>query len=149
MLVQSHFSRVRLFETLWTVARQAPLSMGFSRQELWSGLPVSSPGDLPNLGIESTSLRSPALQADSLPLSYQGSPKWCIILIDFWRLNQLCIFGIMHFFMAYNFFICCWFWFANILLRIFISLVMQLYRILFVCPSVMSLSGFDIRVILA
>ena len=46
------------------VARQAPLRMGFSRQEYWSGLPFPSPGDLPNLGIKP---RSPALQADSLP----------------------------------------------------------------------------------
>ena len=50
--------------TPWTVARQAPLSMGFSRQEYWSGLPFPSPGDLPDPGIEP---RSPALQADSLP----------------------------------------------------------------------------------
>ena len=49
--------------TPWTVACQTPLSMGFSRQEYWSGLPFPSPGDLPNLGIEP---RSPALQADSL-----------------------------------------------------------------------------------
>ena len=56
-------SRVRLFETLWTVAHQAPPSMGFSRQEYWSRLPFPSPGDLPDPGIES---RSPALQADSL-----------------------------------------------------------------------------------
>ena len=47
--------------TLWTVARQAPLSMGFSRQEYWSGLPFSSSGDLPDPGVESTSLVSPAL----------------------------------------------------------------------------------------
>ena len=46
------------FGTLWTAARQAPLSMGFSRQEYWSGLPFPSPGDLPNPGIES---KSPAL----------------------------------------------------------------------------------------
>ena len=45
-------SRVRLFATPWTVAYQAPLSMGFSRQEYWSGLPFPSPGDLPNPGIE-------------------------------------------------------------------------------------------------
>ena len=45
-------SRVQLFATLWTVARQAPLSVGFSRQEYWSGLPFPSPGDLPNPGIE-------------------------------------------------------------------------------------------------
>ena len=50
--------------TPWTVAHQAPLSMGYSRQEYWSGLPFPSPGDLPNPGIEP---KSPALQADSLP----------------------------------------------------------------------------------
>ena len=50
--------------TLWTVACQAPLSMGFSRQEYWSGLPFPSPEDLPDSGIEP---RYPALQADSLP----------------------------------------------------------------------------------
>ena len=56
-------SRVQLFVTLWTVAYQAPLSMGFPRQEYWSGLPFPSPGDLPNPGIEP---RSPALEADTL-----------------------------------------------------------------------------------
>ena len=56
-------SRVRLFATLWTVAYQAPPSMGFSRQEYWSGLPFPSPGDLPNPGIEPG---SPALGADAL-----------------------------------------------------------------------------------
>ena len=54
-------SRVRLFVTPWTVARQAPLFMRFSRQEYWSGLPFPSPRYLPNTGIEP---RSPALQAD-------------------------------------------------------------------------------------
>ena len=49
-------SRVRLFVTPWTVAYQAPLSMGFSRQECWSELPFPSPGDLPNPGIEPTFL---------------------------------------------------------------------------------------------
>ena len=57
-------SCVRLFATPWTVAYQAPLSMGFSRQECWSGLPFPSPGDIPNPGIK---LRSPALQADTFP----------------------------------------------------------------------------------
>ena len=57
----SHFSQVQLFVTSWTVAHHAPLSMGFSRQEYWSGLPFPSPGDLPNLGIEHTFLTSPAL----------------------------------------------------------------------------------------
>ena len=57
----SCFSHVQLLETLWTVAHQAPLSMGFSRQEYWSGLPWPPPGDLPNPGIEPTTLISPAL----------------------------------------------------------------------------------------
>ena len=57
-------SRVRLFATPWTVAYQALPSMGFSRQESWSGLPFPSPGDLPDPGIEPG---SPALQADALP----------------------------------------------------------------------------------
>ena len=48
----SHFSHVQLFAILWTRARQAPLSMGFSRQEYWSGLPCPPPGDLPDPGIE-------------------------------------------------------------------------------------------------
>ena len=60
------------FWTLWAVARQAPLSMGFSRQEYWSGLPCPSPGDLPNPGIKP---RSPALQTDSLLFKLLGKPK--------------------------------------------------------------------------
>ena len=59
------------FVTLWTVACQTPLSMGFPRQEYGSGLPFTSSGDLPNPGNESM---SPAMQADSLLLSHQGSP---------------------------------------------------------------------------
>ena len=50
--------------TLWTVAFQAPLSMDFSRQEYWSGLPCPAPGDLPDSGKEPRSLKAPALQAD-------------------------------------------------------------------------------------
>ena len=57
--------------TPWTVAHQAPLSMGFSRQEYWNGLPFFSPGDLPNPGIKPISL---ALQVNSLPLSQWGRP---------------------------------------------------------------------------
>ena len=57
-------SRIRLSVTLWTVARQAPLSMGFLRQEYWRGLPFPPPGDLPDPGIEPG---PPVLQADSLP----------------------------------------------------------------------------------
>ena len=63
---------VRLFAALWTVAHQAPLSMGLSRQEYWSGLPFPPPGDLPNLGIKPKSL---ALQADSLPSEPPGKPQ--------------------------------------------------------------------------
>ena len=61
MCVLSHFSRVRLSVTLWTLAHQAPLSMGFSRQEYCRGLPWTPPGDLPDPGIELGSLKSPAL----------------------------------------------------------------------------------------
>ena len=57
-------SCVGLFVTLWTVAYQAPPSMGFSRQEYWSGLPFPSPGDLPDPGIKP---RSPEFQVDTLP----------------------------------------------------------------------------------
>ena len=60
-------SCVQLFATLWTVAHQALLSMGFFRQEYWSGLPYPPPGDLPNQGIESASPMSPVLQTDSSP----------------------------------------------------------------------------------
>ena len=67
MLFRS-LSHVLFFVTPWTRARQAPLSMGFSKQEYWSGLPFSSPGDLPNAGIKPESPVSPALQADALPL---------------------------------------------------------------------------------
>ena len=59
--VLSHLSHVRLFETLWTIAHEAPLSMRFSRKEYWSGLPCPPPRDLPNPGIKPASLMSPAL----------------------------------------------------------------------------------------
>ena len=59
------------FATPWTTARQAPLSMGSSREEYCSGLPCPPPGDLPDPGIKPT---SPAWQMDSLPLNHQGSP---------------------------------------------------------------------------
>ena len=65
----SLFSHVSLSVTPWTAARQAPLSMGFSKQESWSGLPGPSPWDLPHPGIEP---RSPAWQVDMLPL---GPPQ--------------------------------------------------------------------------
>ena len=65
----SHFSRVRLFSTLWTAAHQAPLFMGFSRQEYWSGLPCPPPGDLfLTQGSNPGLLRLVHWQVDSLPL---------------------------------------------------------------------------------
>ena len=63
MNIEKALSRVRPFATPWTVAYQAPPSMGFSRQEYWSGVPFPSPGDLADPGIKPG---SPALQADSL-----------------------------------------------------------------------------------
>ena len=66
-------NRVRLFATPWTVAYQAPPSMGFSRQEYWSGLPFPSPGDLPDPGIEPW---SPTFQADALTSEPPGNSKW-------------------------------------------------------------------------
>ena len=64
-------SRVRLFAIPWTVVCQAPLSMEFSREEYWSGLPSPSPGDLPDPGIKPRSL---ALQADSVKMVMSESP---------------------------------------------------------------------------
>ena len=77
-------SHVQLFVTSWTVAHQAPLSMGFSRQEHWSGLPFPSPGDLPNPGIEP---RYPALQAGSFPS--ESSEKPSIMKMPF-RFHRTC-----------------------------------------------------------
>ena len=68
----SLLSCVQLFFSPWTTARQAPPSMGFPRQEYWSGFPFPSLGDLPDPGIKP---RSPALQADSLPSEPPGKPK--------------------------------------------------------------------------
>ena len=67
----SCFSHVQLFATLWTVARQAPQSMGFSRQEYWSGLPCFPPGDLPDPGVKPL---SPALQVDFFTVEPLGQP---------------------------------------------------------------------------
>ena len=75
--VLSHFSHVRLSATSWTIAHDALLSMGFSRQEYWSGLPFPSPGDLRDPGMEPS---SPTLQEDSLPTEPPGKspslPSW-------------------------------------------------------------------------
>ena len=81
----SSFSRVRLFQTPWTVARQAPLSTGFSRQEYWSGLPYPPPGNLQGLNLRLLSLLH--WQVDSSPLAPPGKPflryTLYIILRDF------------------------------------------------------------------
>ena len=72
----SHFSRVQLFATLWTRASQAPLSMGFSRQEYWSALPCPPPGDLPDPGIKPV---SPALKTNSLPSEPPRNVCACVL----------------------------------------------------------------------
>ena len=77
MCMLSCSCHVQLFLMLWTIAQQAPLSMEFSRQEYWSGLLCSSPGDLPNPGIEPVSLVSPAL-ADGFFTT--APPGMCISL---------------------------------------------------------------------
>ena len=75
VLLLSHFSRVRLFTIPWAVACQAPLSMGFPRQEYWSGLPCPLTGNLPNSGIKAESLMSSVLTGGSLPLAPPGKPQ--------------------------------------------------------------------------
>ena len=73
--VLSCFNHVQLFATLWTVAHQAPLSMGFSRQEFWSGLPFPPPGDLPDPGIKPTPPASPALADRFFTTEPPGKPN--------------------------------------------------------------------------
>ena len=73
--VLSLFSHVRLFETLWAVARQTPLSMGFSKQEYWSGLPFPLPGNLPSPGIELASRMSPASTGRFFTTEPPGKPS--------------------------------------------------------------------------
>ena len=95
--VLTSFSGIRLFVTLWAVAYQAPLSMGFSRQEYCSGLPWSLPGDLPESGIELASLTSPALASGF----FTTSTCWehCKIYdhIETHRKHELMIISKMHF----------------------------------------------------
>ena len=73
----SCFTHVCLFETPWTVAHQAPPSMGFSRQEYWSGVPCPPPGDLPHPGMEPVSLMSPALAGGF----FTTSATWDVLLL--------------------------------------------------------------------
>ena len=91
--------------TPWPVARQTPLSMGFFRQEYWSGLPFPSPGDLPNPGIEPW---SPALQADCLPTKLQKKSKkmyspWFETRLSPWRSWPVGIWGYnQHLFLLFS-----------------------------------------------
>ena len=88
-------SCVQLFATPWTAANQAPPSMGFSRQEYWSGLPFPSPGDLPNPGIEP---RSPTLQADALTSEPPGKPNLLTVSLFIVSLRDiLCLMGSLYF----------------------------------------------------
>ena len=85
--VLSRFCCVQLFWTLWTVAHQVPLSMEFSRQEYWSGLPCSPPCDLPDSGLEPMFPTAPAMQVGSLLMSHLGSPLAFTLLFNsclFW-----------------------------------------------------------------
>ena len=88
--VLKSFSRVQLFGTPWTVPHQAPLSVGFSRQEYWSGLPFPSSGDLTNPGIKSV---SPILQADSLPAESRGKLEY---IDGYVHLGNLCLIGTLR-----------------------------------------------------
>ena len=81
MLCAQLLSLVQLLETPWMIACQAPLSMEFSRQEYWSGLPFPPPEDLPYPGIKLMSPASPTLAVDSLPLSHLGSLAYIQICV--------------------------------------------------------------------
>ena len=90
---EKSLSHVWLFTTPWTVACQAPPSMGFSRQEYWSELPFPSPRDLPDPGIK---LRSPTLQANSLPSELPGKPnKFSLNLNQMSKVHDLNFFEMM------------------------------------------------------
>ena len=88
----SHFSRVWLFANLWTLIHQAPLPMGFSRQEYWSELPCPTPGDLPDPGIEPKSPADCVLQLDSLLLNHwEAHIDLCMVLSSYKCSKRDCI----------------------------------------------------------
>ena len=95
-------SHVQLCVTPWTVAHQAPLSLGVSRQEYRSGLPCPPPGDLPHPGIKSI---APALQADSLPLSQWESPPFLLLSFFFFFNKHILSFECFFFITSRSFFI--------------------------------------------
>ena len=76
--MRSHFSQVRLVATRWTVAHQAPLSMGFPRYEYWGGLPCPSPRNLPNPGVKTTSHTSLALAGEFFTISTTWEATWVL-----------------------------------------------------------------------
>ena len=82
------FSHVRLLATPWTVAHQAPPSMGFSRQEYWNGLPFPSPGDLPDPGIKSMASMAPALAGGFFTTELLGKPL-SIQILDVTKFQNL------------------------------------------------------------
>ena len=88
--VPSHFSCVRLFETLWTIAHQAPLSVELSRQEYWSQLPCPPLGDLPDPGIEPVSPATLALQANFFIAETPGKPRCSSLPLE------ICICFVLH-----------------------------------------------------
>ena len=99
LCVRESLSCVWLFATPWTVVYQAPLSMEFSRQGYWSGLLCRPPGDLPDPGVEPSSPRHSALEADPLPRSHLGIPCTVYSTNIFWmdliewlvkRIFQIC-----------------------------------------------------------
>ena len=105
--VLSHFSRVWLFATPWTVACQASLSMGFSRQEYWSGLLCPSPGDLPDPGIELTSLTSPASVGGFFTISTTWEALTCSkFIFKFYLKSWLFFFFFLQWLVAELYFPC-------------------------------------------
>ena len=108
----SRFSCVQLFVTLWTIACQAPLSMGFSRQGYWSGLPCHPPGDLPNPGIKHASLMSTCISRQVLYhqrhlWSPKDSCRWYVmsrhVLYTFYGIQNLNFIQFLHFMKYYSF----------------------------------------------
>ena len=92
-------SHVQVFVTLWTVALQSPLSVGFSRHKYWSWLPCPPPGDLPNPRIKPESLMTPELQVDSLPAEPPGKTQMYVYLYQIEstsRLSKVLIASLKH-----------------------------------------------------
>ena len=97
----SHLSLVQLFVTMWTIAHQAPLSLGFPWQEYWSGMPCPPPGDLPDPWIEPVSLKSPALAGRLFTTSTTWEAHSPSLLTSFFK--SICSF-VFHFFLILKIF---------------------------------------------